>query len=155
VTALNTQGNFQTKGWIRSEASVYFFGTSTNSNALGAFNGALNWVGTDMRSEIIISGGQNIYGTFKGGRINDQFFVGITDKNNRYVLQSFNDEFLYLGVGNGEKMRIQANGSSDKRFKKDIKKIDNALNKINALDGLTYMFKPSKREKSANMTSAH
>jgi len=89
------------------------------------------------------------------------------DNGHTLDIESGND-LAFSTNGASEKMRIKENGnvgigttnpgsyklfvagtayatgswvSSDKRYKKDIKTIDNALDKINAIDGVSYQFK--------------
>jgi len=69
-TALNTEGNFQTQGWIKSMAGAYYFGNSQRLSGDG--NTALYWKSNNgKRTQLILQDRQgsrygSIYGSGDG-----------------------------------------------------------------------------------------
>ncbi len=93
------------------------------------------------------SGANNIIG-FSGGRLDfDVIGAGGPTQTRMSVLNNGN---VGIGTTNPGSYKLYVSGSafatgswvsSDKRYKKNIKVIDSALDKINAIDGVTYGFK--------------
>jgi len=154
--------------WIKSKSRRYYFGDAQN---LYGDNGSALYYKSNSSdySQLIMRDKENaIYGALYGGGNGARFGLLDGDRNWSYLAEK--DNYTAFLINNSTKMIIRSSGkvgigttnpyykldvngsarvthlyqSSDKRFKKDIKNIDNPLDKINALDGHTYKFKNEK-----------
>jgi len=113
VTALNTRGNFQTRGWIRSESGRYHFGNENNSYSLSAFNGFLYWLGGESSSGIVFtSRDQDItYGRLGGLDNGNDVALFLSDGAGNNVLAALRDDYTSFSVSKNEIMRLVSDGN--------------------------------------------
>lgn len=108
VTALNTQGNFQTKGWIRTDnGNIYF---KNSQRMLGDGNSAFYFTSNhSSTTQLIMRDKENkIYGRLIGAADGSQF--GLRDGDNDWSYLAAKDNYTSFRINNSEKMRIISDG---------------------------------------------
>jgi hypothetical protein len=130
--------------------------SSTNTN--GNINLSPNGTGS-TGGQVVVSGTLDVDGNIHAGR------VGKNDINSiNYTTALIGSEFMTFGVGinesTREKARLQVDGSfhvdgdviaysttiSDERLKENIQPIENALSKVNQLNGCTFTYTADGKE---------
>lgn len=128
----NTFGIWMNKNNLKSESN-YINGTL---NSFDYYNDALNitYNNNNQNFDFIINGNINLNNSIKFiDTINSSDIIKI-NANSHYGIEIFNNIYAHKDI------KVDGNllTSSDKRFKNDIIKIDNALNKLIKLNGVIY-----------------
>jgi len=139
-TVVGTEGGYSSAG-----SSNVFIGRKAGRNSRGSRN---VFIGNEAGAYV---------GAYSSDPENDKLYIENGSHNAPLIKGDFADQTLaiYGRVGiNGavnQNDELYVNGSafaidgwlvpSDKRYKKDIQTIDSALDKVNALNGVTYSFK--------------
>jgi len=108
VAALNTQGNFQIKGWMKNISRQYYFG---DVQRLSGDNGsALNWRSNNSSTTqmLFLDKENKLYGVIQGAG-NGNFF-GLRDGDNNWSILAERDKRTSFYINNSEKMRISLSG---------------------------------------------
>ncbi|QQS52537.1 MAG: tail fiber domain-containing protein [Bacteroidota bacterium] len=148
---------------------------TTNSSSPLSFNNTTNswqylqfqqnatrkaWMGLNSTNDFCIykenGGGIKLSGTTNlyysvGDAWANAFRSNVTGSYVKSMIVSLNGDERFYVTGNGE---VWAKGylqSSDKNLKKDITKIDNALEKVLQLEGVSYLYKDAVEADSSNM----
>lgn len=109
VAALNTQGKFQTKNWMKSMARRYYFGDY--QNLYGDNSSALYFTSNHSTySQLIFRDKENtIYGRVQGSSNGANF--GLMDADGHWSYLAVKDNYTGFRINNSEKMRITAAGN--------------------------------------------
>jgi|GEM_PF-569165 len=109
VTALNTKGNFQTQGWVRSMDSRYYFGN--NQNLYGDNSSALYFTSnnSNITQFIMRDKENNIYGNLYGSGNGANF--GLLDGDGDWSYLAAKDDYTAFRINDNEKMRITTAGN--------------------------------------------
>lgn len=108
VAALNTQGNFQLKGWLKSDSRLIFLG---NKQTIYGDNLSALYYDSNNSSitQIILRDKENtIYGKLLGNGNGNNF--GLTDGNGHWSYRAIKNNATLFYVASSEKMRIISNG---------------------------------------------
>lgn len=108
VTALNTQGNFQTKGWVKSMNRSYYFGD--NQSLVGDNISILSYRSNHSTStQFIMRDKENtIYGRLYGSGNGVNF--GLLDGDGHWSYLASKDNYTAFRINNSEKVRFQSSG---------------------------------------------
>ncbi len=99
---------------------------------------------------IKLSGTTNLYYSVSDNWAN-AFRSNVTGSYVKSLIVSLNGVEGFYVTGNGQAWAKGYLQSSDKNLKKDITKIDNALEKVLQLEGVSYLFKDAGDEDSSNI----
>jgi len=108
VAALNTQGNFQIKGWMKNMSRNYYFGNTQRLH--GDNSSALYWTNNHSTiTQLIMRDKQGtIYGRLYGSGNGVNF--GLLDGDGNWSYLAAKDNYTAFRINNSEKMRIKSNG---------------------------------------------
>jgi len=109
AAAMNTQGKFQTKSWIKSMSRQFYFGN--NQYLVGDNSTGLTWrsnhstaVSMTFRDKENTRYGM-IYGSLNGAQF------GLLDGDGNWSYQAVKDSHTSFKINNSEKARIKSNGN--------------------------------------------
>jgi len=109
IAALNTQGHFQTAGWIKSMNRNYYFGNTQRLR--GNNSAALFWhsAHSTVTTIKLVDKEGTLYGQLYGSG-NGKYF-GLLDGDANWSYLAVKDEVTTFRINNHEKMRIMASGN--------------------------------------------
>jgi len=108
IAALNTQGNYQVAGWMRSMNRNYYFGTVQRLN--GDNGSTLNWYSNNSNvTQFALRDKEGLrYGRLYGSGNGANF--GLLDGDGNWSYLAAKDNYTAFRINNSEKMRIEDDG---------------------------------------------
>lgn len=129
------------KGTIKNARGIYNYIRQYESGTITNAYGTQSYIRRDAGT---INNGYLFYGSYSG-TIGTKYGVYVSGEDKNYFSNS-------VGIGTGSpgsyKLYVKGNayttgswGTSDKKFKKNVEKIDHALEKVKDIDGVSYEWK--------------
>lgn len=109
IAGLNILGNFQMKGWLKTDTGVLYLKNSQRLQGDGGSAFYLNSAHANTTQLIMRDRDNTIYGRVYGNSNGSQF--GLRDGDNHWSFLAVKDSYTSFKINNSEKMRIMAGGN--------------------------------------------